>query len=294
MYCQIFMIKYKRGGIKMKNQSIIISNEEIADNIYQMEIASSEVVEKARAGQFVHVKCSADSSRLLRRPISICRINKEIKCFNIVYRIQGEGTKDLSKRIPGDTLDYLGPLGNPFSLDERNNTIMVVGGGIGIFPLLCLLEQSKAKNKIALLGYKREKDIILAEEFIKYSKVVIVTDDGSNKEGHKGFVTDILKEQIELNKPNIVYTCGPTVMMKKVGDIAYQQALPCQVSIEERMGCGIGVCKCCPVKIWNFDDNAWHYKQACKEGPIFWSDEVVFDDNQEKEFSEGKRQKIIR
>ncbi len=253
----------------------ILGNEQIAPIIYKMTIESEYIAENARAGQFVNVKCSDGINALLRRPISICNTNRANKSFNIVYQVKGTGTELLSKMEVGDYVDILGPLGNSFDLDAKYSKIAVVGGGIGIFPLLFLLSQSKAAVRNSYLGFRSRDFIVLEDEFKKHSDDLhISTDDGST--GDKGLVTDLLQKDLEGAGLDMLYACGPTPMLKQVVRLAEKYDIPCQVSMEQRMGCGIGACLVCACKTRLGDE--WEYSHICKDGPVFKSSEIIFED----------------
>ena len=270
----------------------IINNIELAPDIYQMIIKSEYIAENARPGQFINIKCCEGINAVLRRPISICDVDKNKNHVTIVYQKRGAGTEFLSRKKTGDTLDLVGPLGGTFDITDKYRNIAVIGGGIGIFPLFFLLKESRSINKTAFIGFRSKAYSVLIDEYKKYSNdLFISTDDGSL--GHKGFITDLFKNRIEQVKFDIIYTCGPEVMMKKVTQLALEAGLSCQVSLEQRMGCGIGACLACACKIKTKADNnisgdtkasntkdydGWKYKRVCKDGPVFWGEEVVFDE----------------
>lgn len=258
---------------KILNEKII-RLVQLAPVIYKMTIESEQVSNSAVPGQFVNIKCCDGINALLRRPISICNVDKEVKTFDIVFQLKGKGTELLAAKQLGDTVDLLGPLGNNFDLDTHYENIAVVGGGIGIFPLLFILCRSKATKKSTYLGFRNKDFIVLEEEFRKASdEINITTDDGS--EGIKGLVTDILENDLQKSKPDIIYACGPTPMIKQAVKLAQQYDIPCQVSMEQRMGCGIGACLVCACKTKSED--GWKYSHICKDGPVFWSKDVIFD-----------------
>lgn len=269
----------------------VVRNDKLASGIYRMTLQSDVIAKHARPGQFVNVKCGDGINALLRRPISICTADPEAGTFDIVYQLKGVGTELLSRKQPGETVDVIGPLGNPFDLRPDYKRIAVVGGGIGVFPLLYLLQQSCAAEKHAYLGFRSQSMVVLEEEFEEASDVLgIATDDGSA--GHHGLVTDLLRNGLDgLNHPDtkatqsilkksafdVIYTCGPTHMLKGVANAAEEAGIPCQVSMEQRMGCGIGACLVCACKT-RVENGEWEYSHVCKDGPVFWSREVVFDD----------------
>lgn len=252
----------------------ITALDKLAPGIFKMTIKSEYVAQAARPGQFVNVKCSEGINALLRRPISICNVEKKNNTFDIVFQIKGIGTEYLSQKSIGSEVDIIAPLGNPFDISGENKKIAVIGGGIGIFPLLNLLKESKADEKYTFLGFRSKEFIVLEEAFNEVSTgLFISTDDGSS--GYKGLVTDLLEKEIEKNNIDMIYTCGPTPMIKKVVDIAHKNNIKCQVSLEQRMGCGIGACLVCACKTKLGDE--WEYSHVCKDGPVFWSNEVIFD-----------------
>lgn len=248
--------------------------EQLAPAIYKMTIESEYVASSSKPGQFVNIKCSEGLNALLRRPISICDIDRKNGTFDIVFQVKGTGTEYLSHKKAGNGLDIIAPLGNHFDITDEYANVAVVGGGIGIFPLLSLLKESKAAKKAAFLGFRSKDSIVMKEEFKSASdNLFISTDDGS--EGHKGLIIDLLEEDLLENKYDIIYTCGPTPMIKKTVEIAQKHKISCQVSLEQRMGCGIGACLVCACKTRLGDE--WEYSHICKDGPVFWSNEVIFD-----------------
>ncbi len=250
------------------------SVEKLAEGIYKMTIESPYVSQNAKPGQFVNIKCSEGINALLRRPISICSVDRKQNTFTIVFQLKGVGTELLSQKKKGDTVDFIGPLGKEFELSEAYQKIAVVGGGIGIFPLLNILKEKECRLKNAFIGFRSLDYMVLKENFEKYSSALhISTDDGSY--GYKGLVTDLLENDIQKNNYDVIYTCGPMPMIKKVVEIANKYNIKCQVSMEQRMGCGIGACLVCACKTKLGDE--WEYSHVCKDGPVFWSDEVIFD-----------------
>lgn len=250
----------------------IVNIDELCDGVLKMTIASSDIAQNAKPGHFVNVKCGGLDA-LLRRPISICDVNKQENTFDIVFQVKGRGTELLAHKVES-TVDLMGPLGNPFTLDSKYKNVCVVGGGIGTFPLLYLLKSIPSANRTALLGFRTKSAIVLEQEFASATdNLKIATDDGSN--GTKAFVTELLEESISQQKPDIIYTCGPAIMMRKVAEIAQRNGIPCQVSMEQRMGCGIGACLVCACKTKRGND--WEFSHVCKDGPVFWSTDVCWE-----------------
>ncbi|MCL1858774.1 MAG: dihydroorotate dehydrogenase electron transfer subunit [Oscillospiraceae bacterium] len=248
----------------------IISNEKMTEeyNIYSMIIDAPLIAKIAKPGQFVHVKCGGLT---LRRPISIASAkNGQIK---ICYDVRGEGTKWLSGLKSGGKIDINGPIGKGFDVSDTSKKVLLAGGGIGIYPLYSVAE-AYGENAFAVLGF-RTKDIITFEKEFKEcgSKLYIATDDGSY--GRKGFAIDTVKEILDNNKIDIIMTCGPKIMMKGIALEAQKRNIRCQVSMEERMACGIGACLACVCKIKDANvgdgvlDVPFTNKRVCIDGPVF-------------------------
>lgn len=221
-----------------------------------------------KPGQFVHVKCG--DANLLRRPISICNWSVERDLIRMVFEDRGEGTHWLAQRKVGDTLDILGPLGHGFTM-EPDGRYLLVGGGIGVPPMLgCAMHGGH--DNVSILGFRSQTNAMLLEDFSKVcSNVRLATDDGSL--GHHGFVDALVRQELEKdNSFTAVLACGPKPMLRNVARVAEEFGIPCQVSMEERMGCGIGACLVCACKTKD-----GHQKHACKDGPVFDSKEVDWE-----------------
>ena len=236
-------------------KSKILENKLISNKIYKLVI---EFNGEVRPGQFFMLK-SLDNSFLLPRPISVNDVNGNTITF--LYRVEGIGTTIISKMRENDQIQSFGPLGNGFDAKQLLGKVAVVGGGIGIAPLLYLTKKL-GKNADAYLGYR--DNVYIAEEFEEYAdKTVIVTEDGSM--GQQGFVTDY----IDFDKYDIVVTCGPEIMMNKIVEKCREKKVQCFVSLERRMACGLGACLGCTVETVNGN------KRACKDGPVFSSEELI-------------------
>ncbi len=245
----------------------LVKKQRLSETIYDFTVRCPEMAAKVKPGQFLHILCGGDA--YLRRPISICDVTEK-KDIRFIFETRGKGTEALSKHRVGDKLDILGPLGNGFQVcNEDEDAILLIGGGIGVFPLLNLAKQLNGKATV-LLGFRNKDAVLMAEEFRAVSKnVFIATDDGSC--GHHGFVTDVMQNILASNPVSRVYTCGPTPMMKKIAEIAAEKDIPCQVSLEERMGCGVGACVTCTCKVNGAN------KRVCKDGPVFDAKEVEWN-----------------
>ncbi len=236
---------------------------------FDMQIYCPEIANAAKAGQFVHVQCEG---KTLRRPISICEINKSAGTIRLVFDIRGEGTRWLSGKKKGESLNILGPLGNGFDLVDTEKKVLFVGGGMGIPPLLEAAKAFKGKAD-AILGFKCIDNSMLTDDFNQVcSEVIMMSDDGSL--GEKGFATSLLCDRILNNKYDVLYACGPSAMLKAVSKIALENNVKCYVSMEERMACGVGACLVCACKVKVNDKQA--YKHVCKDGPVFNAKEIIW------------------
>ena len=226
----------------------IVSQERIGTDIYSMWLQTSQIAKNASPGQFVSVYCR-DGSRLLPRPISICEIDRQRDQLRLVYRVAGKGTKEFSRLHPGVALRVMGPLGNGFPLKEaQDKKVLLVGGGIGIPPMLETAKQLDTR-KVLVMGYRDE--LFLDQELKRYGTLYIATEDGS--EGTRGNVLDAIREN-ELH-PEVIFACGPTPMLRALKEYAQEKQIPCWISMEERMACGIGACLGCVCQSKEMDMN---------------------------------------
>ncbi len=250
---------------KIKMTANIIRQEMIGTDIFSMIIEAKEIAVQAKPGQFVDLY-SADGSKLLPRPISLCEIDREAGTLRLVYRIAGKGTAEFSKLTSEHTIDVLGPLGNGFNLEDGK--AILIGGGIGIPPMLQLAKELKCEKSI-VLGYRDEE--FLSEEFKPYGEVYKSSDNGAI--GVKGTVMDAIKEYgIEGTH---IYACGPTPMLRAIQQYALENGIRAQLSLEERMACGVGACLACVCKSKEVDHHSnVNNKRVCKDGPVFYAEEV--------------------
>ena len=249
-----------------KIKAAVYSQVQLAEGIFSMWLGAGEMAKAAVPGQFIAVYPN-DSARLLPRPISICETDPEKELLRIVYRVAGEGTKELSSCRAGDTLSIMGPLGNGFPLKDKK--ALLIGGGIGIPPML-ELAKALSCEKTAVLGY-RDSQTFLAEEIGKYAGLAVATEDGSV--GTKGTVLDAIKAQGL--KAAIIYACGPTPMLRAQKEYAAKEGIECWISLEERMACGVGACLGCVCHSKDVDEHSnVRNKRVCKDGPVFLADEV--------------------
>lgn len=243
----------------------IIKNEQIAENIYAVTFALDEDF-SVRAGQFGNI--SVGGTHLLRRPIAICKVEGREVTF--CYQIKGEGTQKLKMMEAGTRLNVLMPLGNGFYVEENEKKVALVGGGVGVFPLISVLrEYAQTKEISAYIGYRNKGAVCGVEEFAKAQKFIAVTDDGSygaQMNAVQAFAADLEKG----NKPDVVLACGPTPMLRALKTLVEKENLECYVSLEERMGCGIGACLVCVCDMTN-----GKRARVCKDGPVFNSRDII-------------------
>ena len=238
----------------------IIDNRCVAGDIYRLTV---EAGMSGRPGQFVQV-CLPSNEFTLRRPFGIAALKESI--VTMFYRVVGHGTKYLATLQTGDVFNLLGALGNGFTLNEGK--VLLVGGGLGLAPLI--FAASELKDVDVLIGGKNAEEAILWQSEFQslVNELFIATDDGSA--GIHGFVTELLPEILSKNKYETILTCGPEIMMRRVAKIAKENNIPCQVSLEKRMGCGLGACLSCSIDTIN------GRKKICKDGPVFNAKTVFY------------------
>ncbi len=256
---------------RKKEIARVVSQESLADGIYSMWI-QTEASESAKPGQFLSLYTN-DARRLLPRPISICEIDREKGRLRVVYRVTGQntGTEQFSRMSAGDRIPVVGPLGNGFPVKEAiGKRVFLMGGGIGVPPILELAKQMECGKKQIVAGY-RDAHIFLKEEFEQNGELYISTEDGSV--GTKGNVLDAIREN-GLDA-DIIFACGPTPMLRAIKEFAKEKKIACYISLEERMACGIGACLGCVCRTKERDPHTnVHNARICKDGPVFLSTEV--------------------
>ena len=220
-------------------------------------------------GQFVHIRANGFT---LRRPVSICEINKSKGTLRIVFEIRGEGTAEIAKLNVDNLIDMLAPLGHGFTVNQDYKKVILIGGGIGTPPMLPLA-QIYCEKAAVITGFRSADAVILQNDFkAAGAKAILCTDDGTM--GMKGLVTVPLEEMLKNGDVDAVYACGPMPMLKAVSQISKENGVYCEISLEERMGCGIGACLVCACKTKKNDEE--YFAHVCKEGPVFKAEEVIF------------------
>lgn len=246
----------------------VISQEKLASDVYSLWLETKNIAGLARAGQFVTVY-SKNGANLLPRPISICEV--EANKLRLVYRVVGKGTDEFSKLVKDETVTIMGPLGNGYDLLDED--AILIGGGIGIPPMLQLAKSLSSKNanikKEIVVGYRDE--LFLDKELAQFGNVTIATEDGSV--GTKGNVLMAIEEQGISGK--VIYACGPMPMLRAIKKFAQEKGMECFISLEEKMACGIGACLACVCKTKEKDEHSQvNNARICKEGPVFNAKEV--------------------
>ena len=254
--------------MKYKETAVILEQREISEQIYSLWLHADDIVREARPGQFVSVYCR-DESRLLPRPISICELDKESGRLRLVYRAVGAGTQEFSSYGPGETLELIGPLGNGFPLDKGYEKPLLIGGGIGVPPMVELAKWLPG-DKAIVSGY-RNGDLFLKEELSRNAALYVATEDGSA--GTKGNVLDAVREN--RLEADAIFACGPAPMLRALKAYAAEQGIDCYLSLEERMACGIGACLACVCTSKDVDAHTnVKNKRICKDGPVFAAEEI--------------------
>lgn len=259
--------------MKVNIKARLLKKEQLKPDIFKFSLKADEIVRQAKPGNFIEVKVSDTNDPFLRRPISIYNLDKENGILEIIFQVKGTGTDLLSKKLEQDEIDIIGPLGYGTFKTEGVRNVAIIGGGIGTYPLYELAKTLKKDGcKVHMyLGFRNKEYVTLEKEYTDVSDTIsITTDDGSY--GIKGFAIDILKQELEKGNFDMIYSCGPLPMLRALQQLTKQYNIPCQVSLEEKMGCGIGACLGCAVNKISKTENI--YVHVCKLGPVFMADEV--------------------
>ncbi len=247
----------------------VISNTKVSSNLFELKVNVGEMVDYCQCGQFVSIYVN-DSSKILPRPISISEIDKQNQILTFVIQVVGEGTIQLQNVNEDEQLAMLIPLGNGYNLEKAKGIVYLIGGGVGIPPLVGTYKNLKQKgiDVKVILGFRDET--FLLDKF-ENEDLYICTDSGS-----AGFKGNVVQQLQQLDKPNIIYSCGPKPMLKGLAEYGKQNNVLTYISMEERMACSVGVCLGCVINI--LDENGEKVsKKVCSDGPVFRGDEVVFE-----------------
>ncbi len=256
----------------METTAIVLACEKVAIDTYALVLKTEAAKRPIMPGKFVHIKVPGHPEMVLRRPISIHATDPQSQIMKLIIQRKGEGTQAITDVKEGDQLNVLGPLGRGFELPEGAKRIALVGGGLGVAPLYTILQRFSGVEADAFLGFRGKDYAYAVDCFVKAAHAVhLASDDGTL--GTKGFVTDLLNKEMEKAPYDAVFACGPTPMFKALGKVMenYPQ-VPCYVSLEQHMGCGIGGCYTCSCKVKEGDN--WHYRRVCLDGPVFEIREV--------------------
>ncbi len=260
---------------KLEWDCTVLANQKLTETFLILTLQGETISATATPGQFVNVSCR----EFLRRPFGIMTVDPAAGTFKIGIQVKGKGTKQLAQLREGDIVSVLGPLGHGFDLGDYQRVI-TVGGGTGVFPLYFVQEQCRALGleSIAVCGYRSAQDSILVDEFraVATSSVMASDSGGLDIHGHAGQALDSVLDRLPQDGKTLILTCGPKIMMQTVANRALALQIPCQVSLEERMGCGMGICLVCVCKIKARESGAISHQRCCVEGPVFAAEAVVW------------------
>ncbi len=254
----------------------IVSNERDTDSYFRLVLRAPQIAPLIQPGQFAHVRILPLKDALLRRPFSIFQVAGDT--FSILYKNVGKGTDALSRMRTGEELSVIAPLGHGFTVPQAGGeTPLLVAGGYGMAAMFLLAQRSPQKG-IVFVGGRRRVDILCEKEFAALGwEVRATTEDGSH--GEKGLVTQPLFSEIQISKFKIqnykLFACGPTPMLKAIGKIAEDFNLPCELSMDEHMCCGVGTCLACVIPVKAGD--SWEYQRTCTEGPVFDARQILWE-----------------
>lgn len=250
-----------------KIETFVEENKEIARSIYEMRLKCEGAdLRHFVPGQFADLAVPGHSELLLRRPISICTVDLKEETVTLIYQIKGKGTEAFASLNAGTNISAILPTGKGYNLKNTDKNIFLVGGGVGIAPLLSVTQKWPEKEYTAFLGYRGAEYEYCLDDFKRVCKQVFVTSDDGTL-GIKGFVTDVIKRRLDETIPDAVLACGPIPMLRALKGVLISSHIPAQVSMEQRMCCGFGACATCVCGIENED--GFDYKKVCIEGPVF-------------------------
>jgi dihydroorotate dehydrogenase electron transfer subunit len=262
--------------MKRDESSVLVERQKLSPDAFLLHFESETLSRSFRPGQFTMVRIPDRSELLLRRPYSFCDSRPEERTFSLLVKIAGKGTRALTEVPVGGRVDCLGPLGSSFRLPREGRKPVVVAGGVGIAPFVAFCRElaKRGTSAIVLLGGRSAHDLYLRSDFEALGMDVRTsTEDGTH--GHSGLVTDLLAGVLENGEEIELYSCGPTPMLLRVAAMARDKGIPHQVSLERRMGCGMGCCLGCVV--YARSESASEYLRSCTEGPVFDAESVVWE-----------------
>lgn len=246
----------------------VTENVKLTDTVRRFVLASERELPKINCGQFLHLQVGGRF--LLRRPFCIHKFDRN--SVTLIVAEVGGGTKMMSQFKVGDKVNAILPIGNGFTLGENHRKIVLLGGGVGCAPLTSVPIVYPDRQYISYIGFSTAEAVILENDFAAFGRTIVCTDDGSV--GRSGYVTDVLRADIEKINPDVILVCGPTPMMKAAAKLSYDKKIPAYMSGETRMGCGVGACLVCACAIKNADGTVSH-KRACVDGPVFNLEDII-------------------
>jgi dihydroorotate dehydrogenase electron transfer subunit len=291
----------------IKEDLTIVSNDQLSKNTWKLTLeGSAQLISGIKPGQFINIRITQRNDPFFRRPFSVFRCSKKDSghsSLQVVYEVVGRGSEIMSRLERGDKIDVIGPLGNGFAWARNKKTHVVIGGGIGSAGIFMLCEELSEATNIdgtelyMILDVKTKNLLILEEEFNALNgNVLIATHDGSF--GYNGYVTDMIRNYIESKRipaDCAIYACGPEQMYKDLVPVCQQYNISAQISIERNMMCGMGACMSCVCKVNKKnilkrrvleashvvidEEKEFGYALVCRDGPVFYIDEVIFDEN---------------
>lgn len=244
----------------------------ISPDYYLLSLEAPELARNVSPGQFVMLRCGEGYDNFLRRPMSIHQVDRSRGQLDILYQVKGKGTNWLSKRTSGELLSLLGPLGHGFTCSESAGKGLLIGAGVGVAPLLFLASELAARQweLVILMGARSENGVLRTDAFMEYGQVKTATEDGSC--GIQGTILDLAANELRNSSFDMIYSCGSLPVLKGVQDLIRQNKIPAELSLDERMACGVGACVGC---VCQGADGS--YLKVCQDGPVFSAGEVVFD-----------------
>jgi dihydroorotate dehydrogenase electron transfer subunit len=271
-------------GVPVNGETPLVACESLADSYSLLTFHSPGVAQSAKPGQFVMIKAGIGAELPLRRPFSILAAERGQSTFSLFVKSVGANSRALSLLRPGDAASCLGPLGRPFTTPPPGTTPLLIAGGYGVAPLIFLARELVRERRAPHLFYggRSASDLALAATTDSLGiPVHYATNDGSR--GRAGVITEALERHLESQRgPTALFACGPLAMLRAVSRIAEVRRLPAQLSLDPWMGCGVGICLSCVVRLRREDEAPAKYRCACTEGPVFEAHEIVWDEPAEE------------
>lgn len=248
-------------------QGLVVRHNQVSRDMWELEFIAPAIAPEALPGQFVHIRSTLGSNPLLRRPLSLYDVDKKLGSITLLYKVVGTGTNLLTRIKTKEYVDVMGPLGQGFSLPPKGKRVVLVGGGVGIAPLVYLARVLIAQcYQVKVLHGVESRRQLVALDKMRQIGVDFMPSTMDGSAGFKGLVTELLQKKINPSEIDYIYTCGPEIMMAAVADYARERGISGEVSLEEYMACGVGACLGCARKLRPDDES---YVKICKDGPVF-------------------------